>query len=338
VTILSLLKVPRDNNEKCTNDPKFRMMKHLTLKMNNNCGNQSVLHYYSWAPDKAIGWVHIIHGMSEHALRYFEVAQFLADSGYIVTADDHRGHGKTGVSSNSLAHLADQKGWQLLLQDQMALLKTINKSNGRKAFVLGHSMGAAISLALCQNYASEFRHLAAGIILSGSWYASSTSYRPASAIARFERARLGPRHPSNLLHYLSFGNFNRSFKPYETEADWLSRDKRKVLDYVADPLCGFPLTTQSWVDFLDGLIQLFKKTSLCKIDPELPFYLISGDEDPVGGKGTKVKDLFCKLSETGIEDIKMTLYIGSRHEVFNETNRREVCFDIKRWMDRILNR
>ena len=141
MTKLSLLKVAGENNEKCTIDPSFRLMKHLTLKINNSYGNQSVLHYYSWTPNNAIGWVHIIHGMSEHALRYFEVAQFLANSGYIVTADDHRGHGKTGVSADSLAHLADQKGWQLLLQDQMALLKTINKSNGLKAFIIGHSMG-----------------------------------------------------------------------------------------------------------------------------------------------------------------------------------------------------
>ena len=313
-------------------------MKQLKLEAQSNCGNGIVLHYYSWTPEQPIGWVHIIHGMSEHALRYNETAKFLANAGYIVTADDHRGHGKTGVSSNSLAHLADREGWQLILQDQMTLLKTINKTNGLKAFVLGHSMGAAISLALCQNYAPEFRHLVAGIILSGFWYASSTSYRPASAIARFERARLGPRNSSNLLYRLSFGNFNRSFKPYETEADWLSRDKSKVLDYVSDTLCGFPLTTQSWVDFLDGLIQIFKKTSLCKIDPKFPFYLISGDEDPVGGKGTKVENLFCKLSEAGVEDIKMTLYPRSRHEIFNEINRREVCFDIQRWMDRILNR
>ena len=101
-----------------------------------------------------------------------------------------------------------------------------------------------------------------------------------------------------------------------------------------------PKSIPKLAQILPRSTQILPKSSqiLRKIDPKFPFYLISGDEDPVGGKGNKVKDLFCKLSETGIEDIKMTLYSGSRHEVFNETNRREVCFDIQRWMDKILNR
>ena len=312
-------------------------MKQLKLESKGNCRDNIILHYYSWTPKRPIGWVHIIHGMSEHAQRYGETAQLLNDAGYMVTADDHRGHGQTGVSFNSLAHLGDEGGWQLLIQDQMALLTTIKQTTKLKPFILGHSMGAAMSLALCQKYANKLTGLASGLILSGSWYAPSASYLPALAIARLERARLGSKSPSELLHYLSFGHFNRSFTPSDTEADWLSRDKLKVLDYVADPLCGFPLTTQSWVDFINGLIQIFKKTSFCKIDPKLPFYLISGDQDPVGGKGKKVKDLFCRLTEAGVEDIKMKLHRQCRHEIFNEISRREVYIDVRRWMDGVLN-
>ena len=256
----------------------------------------------------------------------------------MVTADDHRGHGQTGASSGSIAHLADQGGWQRLLQDQIELLKNISRTHKLKPFILGHSMGAAMSLALCQNYAKEFRTSVAGIILSGSWYACSASYRLASAIAHLERACLGPRNPSKMLHYLSFGNFNRSFKPYKTNADWLSRDKSKVLDYVADPLCGFPLSTQSWVDFINGLIQIFQRKSFVKIHPKIPFYLISGDQDPVGANGKKVQELFCRLTESGVEDVKITLHRGCRHEILNEINRRDVCLDVHKWMDSVLSR
>ncbi len=313
-------------------------MKELTLNVQSNDCDENTLHYYSWIPERPKGWIHIIHGMSEHARRYEEVATFFNNAGYMVTADDHRGHGQTGASSGSIAHLADQGGWQRLLQDQMELLRNISRTNRLKPFILGHSMGAAMSLALCQNYAHELRTLVAGIILSGSWYACSASYLSASAIAHLERACLGPRNPSKMLHYLSFGNFNRSFKPYKTEADWLSRDKSKVLEYVADPLCGFPLTTQSWVDFINGLIQMFQRKSFVKIHPKIPFYLISGDRDPVGANGKKVQELFCRLTESGVEDVKITLHRGCRHEILNEINRRDVCLDVHKWMDSVLSR
>ena len=39
------------------------------------------------------GVVQIVHGMTEHAARYEAFAKFLNAHGYIVVADDHRGHG-----------------------------------------------------------------------------------------------------------------------------------------------------------------------------------------------------------------------------------------------------
>ena len=41
------------------------------------------------------GIVQIIHGMVEHGKRYEKFARFLNEYGYIVVADDHRGHGVT---------------------------------------------------------------------------------------------------------------------------------------------------------------------------------------------------------------------------------------------------
>lgn len=44
----------------------------------------------------ARGVVQLLHGVGEHAGRYAHVAAALTAAGYIVYADDHRGHGQIG--------------------------------------------------------------------------------------------------------------------------------------------------------------------------------------------------------------------------------------------------
>ena len=49
---------------------------------------------YRWDPaGPPRGIVQLTHGMGEHARRYEHVAQALTDPGFVVCAQDHRGHG-----------------------------------------------------------------------------------------------------------------------------------------------------------------------------------------------------------------------------------------------------
>ena len=61
--------------------------------------------------------------------------------------------------------------------------------------------------------------------------------------------------PSRWLQRLVFGTYNREFAPSRTDSDWLSRDAAEVDAYLADPLCGFPLTTQAWLDVCELLLE-----------------------------------------------------------------------------------
>src|SRR5690606_19759156 len=55
------------------------------------------IHYYVWESRNPRGVVQLVHGLGEHALRYEHVARALVLRGYSVWADDHRGHGATGM-------------------------------------------------------------------------------------------------------------------------------------------------------------------------------------------------------------------------------------------------
>mgnify|MGYP003301043017 CR=1 FL=1 len=69
------------------------------------------------------------------------------------------------------------------------------------------------------------------------------------------------------------------------------------------------------------------------IDNDLPIYIMSGDNDPVGnfGKGTTL--LYNKLKSVGIKDLTLKLYKDGRHEMLNEINKEEVYKNVLEWIN-----
>ncbi len=70
-----------------------------------------------------------------------------------------------------------------------------------------------------------------------------------------------------------------------------------------------------------------------KIDKDLPVFICSGAEDPVGLYGRGPQTVFNVLNEAGLYDIELKLYSGARHEILNETNRAEVYEDLLLWLN-----
>lgn len=299
-------------------------------------GPAGKFHYYQWIPEQPTMWLHILHGMSEHSARYCDLANFLGSHGILVTAGDHRGHGETGKAMHSSYHVADKDGWNLMLDDQLQFLQEKSNYFDLPLVIMGHSMGSFMATHFCQTRLTALTQSMAkpllGLILSGSNYAKPYVYKAASVIARIERRRCGHDRPSNLLEKLSFGHFNNAFQPARTESDWLSRDNNAVDHYINDPLCGGPLSTQSWCDFLQGMADLSRPDAFKKISSALPIYMFSGDQDPVGQQGIGVTALLNVFTASGQRNITKKMYLGGRHEMLNETNKTEVYEDLKRWL------
>lgn len=298
-----------------------------------NSGEAGDHHFHQWLSKKPKGWLHIMHGMAEHGARYADLARFLNQQGFVVTAGDHRGHGLTGIAADSLYHVADNNGWNQMIDDQWQLIEHLASQHDLPLVILGHSMGSFMATHFCQRYARELatKNLR-GLILSGSNYDAPGAFKVVAGLAKIERFRLGGRNISNLLEGLSFGSFNRAFKPNRTEKDWLSRDQRVVDTYLADPMCGGAISTQSWYDFLNGLAQMFAPKALAQIDKELPVYLFAGELDPVGKQGKGVEKFQQVLQRVGVQRVDLKLYAQGRHEMINETNRTEVYTDILQWL------
>lgn len=293
-----------------------------------------VLHGYTWAPEgKPRAVVQIAHGMAEHALRYAHVAEALAAQGYVVVASDHRGHGKSIRPGEAVGHMADEDGWNKAVDD----LHRINRHfagqhPGLPIVVLGHSMGSFLAQNLNFAHPSDMD----AVVFVASNGKPQPIAQAGRLVARIERARLGKRGRSTLLNKLSFEDFNSKFKPNRTAFDWVSRDEKEVDAYVADPLCGFMVTVQTWVDMLDALPTLTQPENLARIPKSRPIYVFAGDRDPVGLMGKGVRSLVETLRDAGLSKVELKLYPGARHEILNETNRGEVMADLLAWLDRTL--
>lgn len=305
-------------------------MNHSTFWLNAN--DRSRLYVNQWLPDgppKAL--VMLSHGMAEHSGRYARLAEALCGAGYGVYALDQRGHGRT-ADEGTLGLYAEKDGWNKVVGDLASLNQHIGQQQpGVPIVLLGHSMGSYIAQAYLLHHSASLH----GAILSGSNFQPVALYGAARVIARVERLRQGLRGRSALIEFLSFGSFNKAFKPTRTAFDWLSRDPTEVDTYINDPLCGFRCTNQLWVDLLGGLQQISKASNLSQIDPGLPILVMGGEYDPVS-EGKRLKSLAHALREAGCQNLQLNLYPQARHEVFNETNRDEVTADVLKWLDQAL--
>ncbi|GMA56820.1 alpha-beta hydrolase superfamily lysophospholipase [Alicyclobacillus sacchari] len=292
----------------------------------------------TWSPEdrsapRAV--VQIAHGMAEHIARYDAFAQFLVSQGIVVYGHDHRGHGRTGTQHGILGYFADHDGFEKVVRDIEVVTKRIEEDYpGVPIFLFGHSMGSSLSL----RYIQQFGERLAGVILCGSGWFSRPILMLASWLAVREVAKRGRREPSPFLHRLTFGGFNKAFRPNRTEMDWLSRDTTQVDAYLADPLCGHVHTAGFFHDYFCGLQIVEQPKQMVQVPESLPFLLISGTRDPVGNFGRGVQKLRAALQRAGVLNIDYKLYTDARHELLNEIGREQVYTDIYRWIERRLQR
>ena len=261
------------------------------------------------------GVVQIAHGMGEHIGRYGGLIEVLVNNGLTVYGNDHRGHGR---SAPSPAHLGDfgEGGFDLLVQDMVRLSRIAKEENpGQPLVLLGHSMGSFAA----QQYVLDHSQEISALVLSGSGALDGLALIASSAPAG-----------TNIL--------NMPFQPARTPFDWLSRDAAVVDAFISDPLCFATLQPKAYASFLAAAPRLFDPMNLRNIRDDLPIYVFSGSEDPVGQQLEGVRILIRRYESAGLYDIFHEFYPGGRHEMLNETNREEVQADLLAWISAVLLR
>jgi alpha-beta hydrolase superfamily lysophospholipase len=273
-----------------------------------------------WVPPPGVqprAVVQIAHGAAEHSLRYERPAKLLNRAGYVVYANDHRGHWKTAVTVEK-AGFAGEDGWNGVVKDVKQLTDIIKKENpGLPIFLFGHSMGSLIS----QHYIQQWGSGLNGVVLCGS---SGGRTDLDSVISKLEaKPREEHQRPAGPRTLQQF--------------DWLTRNKAEVQKYIDDQWCGFTFTRGFVLDMFRAMREGWKPENETRIAKELPVYIISGDQDPAAGeKTTSIRALVERYQALGIRDVTLRIYPGAHHELLNETNRDEVQGDLLAWLNKHL--
>jgi alpha-beta hydrolase superfamily lysophospholipase len=269
---------------------------------------------YRWDPaGQPRAAVQVTHGMGEHARRYEHVARALNEAGFVVYAQDHRGHGAS-IGDGEAGDLG-QGSWPGLVDDIGLLSARIRAEHpGRPLILLGHSMG---SFAV-QQYLFDHSADADGVVLTGT-----------AAMDLLEPAL-------DLDQPIDLSAFNAPFQPARTDYDWLTRDEAIVDAYVADPRCGFGIDTSSARAMFAGARRGADPAQVAAIRPSLPVYIAVGEADPVNAGLALLTPLTERYQAAGLTDVTVRTYPAARHEILNETNRAEVIAELTSWLDRVV--
>jgi alpha-beta hydrolase superfamily lysophospholipase len=252
--------------------------------------------------------------MGEHAARYRRVAGALTDAGYVVYANDHRGHGRTAGTPDQYGDLG-AGGWAALVDDVRQLgQKAKSEHAGLRLALFGHSMGSFAVQQFLLDYSGDVD----AAVLSG------TSALDVVAAGFDPNAEI------------DLSALNAPFQPARTDFDWLSRDPDEVDTYVADPACGFGIRPAGAAGMLSGIAPAADPQRLAGIRPDLPILIFSGDADPLAGGGDLTRLVGQRYEQAGLRDLTVLLYPGARHEILNETNREEVTADLLSFLNRTI--
>lgn len=301
-------------------------MENLTLEMSDGMKVHAVV---KQPKERAIGHIHFLHGMAEHSGRYLDVMDEFVRRGYIVTAHDHRGHGKTAEMNGKLGYFAERNGFHRVVRDAYEVIVHMKNVYPAKKFILfGHSMGSFIARRFIQMYGVMVDQ----VVLSGTSDNGGIGRLGGEGLGHVLGKQKGYNEPNPLLNSLVFGQFNQSVKEPFTPFDWLSTNAKIVASYLSDPYCGFVPTTQFFLDLFDGLKIIHKPKEIAHIPKKMPVLLFGGTEDPVGQYGKALWKVAEQYQKSFIENVTVLLFEGGRHELIGDFERPEVIELVEEWM------
>ncbi len=250
------------------------------------------IYWQRWLPEGAPKAVLLVaHGFAEHSGRYMNLVDYVVPHGYAVYALDHRGHGRSDGARVEI------DSYQQYLDDLKTFFDLVQAEQpGQKIFLVGHSMGSAISLGYVLDHQDEL----AGLVLSGGGIAKPGTPTPEPPAAMPDTSMRPP-----------------------LDTGFLARDPRVAVDYDADPLnYRGPIPLSRDVAMMPMRLAIQERAG----EIHLPILIMAGTGVPDGERSTTLHE------HVGSKDKSLRLYEGLKHEIFNEPEHPQVMADLEAWV------
>ena len=241
----------------------------------------------------------VAHGFGEHSGRYGPLTEHLILHNYSVTSYDHRGH---GLSDGLPGHVESFDEYDDDLEKIITSVRT--RSQSRRLFLIGHSMGGLIAL----RYVARKSSALAGAIISAPLIEVAVPVPAHKLMIARVGARLAPRL-----------RLNNEINPAN-----LSRDPEVGRAYATDPLVNRKVSTKWFAEATRAM----QEVAEWALRITTPILVMHGTEDKLASVDA-TKRLFERI---GSSDKELVIYPGFYHELFNEPEKQEVFKRVTEWL------
>ena len=120
----------------------------------------------------------------------------MVNNSYIVVIHDHRGHGKYNEGKEYFTSNVEENIFSVMVKDLKAINSFIKcKFKDERVFLIGHSMGAYLSLKYSEVYGDSID----GLILSGIGIGSKTNVYGSYLVSKFMCGFMDASKPSKFV-------------------------------------------------------------------------------------------------------------------------------------------
>lgn len=299
----------------------------------NSVDKKTKIHAIYWLPDgETKGIIQIAHGVTEYIERYKSFAEYFTKKGYIVIGNDHIGHGKSIVEGSKPMYFGPEGSWNYAVQDVKTCMDIAKQKFPNIPYILiGFSLGSFLVRTLLIDNPNEKIDK---VILIGTGQMSEIPIKIAKMMANSEAKKYGEENSTPNIHNLTFGTYNKIFKPNRTEYDWLCANEEALDEYIKDENRGSDFSAGLFRELLNGMLYTGKVKNIEKMKKDTPILLLSGEMDPVGDCGKGVEMTFKALRKAGVNNVTIKLYPGDRHDILHEKDKDNIYLDIEKWIEK----
>ncbi len=264
------------------------------------------LHYEAYDKLLSRGNIIVLHGFTESAEKFREIAYYFRKAGYSVFVPDLRGHGKSYRTSQRQEKV-EIDSFDTYSKDLDAFIENVVKQTdaNREIYIYSHSLGSTVALL----YMLDHPYTVKKAVLSSPMICGNMGMPVAVAgtVAKLICLLGGDRVPAPGRCI-----FNSGMTAEESDATSKERFEYYHEKRINEPLYRTSGPSFGWVKAsLDARDRLLDKTAVDMLKAQLLIFKPETDKQLLG----VYTDKFAELTHTKIKNVK-----NSRHEIFMSGN------------------